>query len=410
MKTLFALAFVALNLSAAEYSAPTATAAPGLSGNYKLSYLVSDLASLYRSDESKKKEVESFNFEKIAPAPIPAPLYLYHNPIGPSATLMGGGSDAPRFCEGQAEMLSQTLECSPLSEKAWKDEKTGCGFNSIFIETVLYDIIQDLRYSRTEVFIFDKDTEKECQEYKSNLASQLEEGTAPDFFKAMKKSGVVTDLKDLPDGFVLSHIYQMTATDEKAIDLPEGNVTGAYSVTYAGKSRTESWLGDKKEQLEESQVFDSKSERVPVEQIGTVLFFHDLEKGTLKIAAGGQNKTRTCKKTSKEDEKNEVFTCTLFKAKEEELGTGCTIEHWLKEEVILTPGENPRYARVEERRLSGDFKEGCENYRKKVASELSEGSAELFFRVLLKTGGIKNPERMGDNFKLIHEYTVTPES
>jgi hypothetical protein len=406
MRAAFFLGLISFTLNVSQALA----AVPGLSGNYQLSYLESDLAAVFRSDETKKRKKKAFNFEKVAAPPVPTPVYLYHEPVGPTATLMGGGSDAPRFCEGEATLISQQLECTALSDKSWKDEKTQCGIRSLFIETVLYSIIEDLRYARTEIFMFDKDTEQECAEYKKQLSTQLENDTAPDFFKAMKKAKIITDINQLPDVFSLTHYYQLTRTDEKAIQFPEGNRTGAYSVDYSGNSRTESWVGESKEGFLQSDVFDSQTESIPVERVGTILFFHDPEKGTVQLAAGGQNKVRTCKKISVEGSEAEDFVCTLFKAKEEELGTGCTIEHWFMEQISLRPGQNPTYSRAEQRTFSDQSKEGCENYRNKVATELTEGTAEMFFRILLKTGGIKTTGSMGDTFKLIHEYKVTPES
>lgn len=383
-------------------------AAPGLSGTYKLSYLKSDLEVAYWKDKEKETKVKEFDFKKVGTPPIPSPLYLFHNPKDPSATLIGAGSETPRYCEGENDMLSQHLDCTPLSRNIFTDEKTQCEIRSIFLEAVMFDIVENLRYGRMEMFIFDKDTAKECLEYKTNLMTQLEDGTAPDFFKAMKAAGLIKELKDFPDGFYLTHYYQLTETDEKVAELPRGSETGAYDLEYKGKSKTVSFNGKDRNDLVESDFYDSNSESFPVERLDTILFFYDAKKDQAKISGGGQSKLRTCEKTSKPDDENEVFSCSLFKAMEEELGTGCTIEHWLKEEITLVPGEVPRYQRVEQRSFLPETKEGCESYRKKIAQELSEGSAELFFRVLQKTGGIKDLDKLGDTFQIIHQYQLTP--
>jgi len=379
----------------------------GLSGHYKLAYIASDLSGLYRNDESKQPSAESFNYKEIAEPQIPAPIFLLHNPQGPSATVIGGGSDSPRLCEGEAELLSQNLECAPLAKETWKDEKTKCEITKAFVENILFSITDGLRYSRTELVFFSEETAEQCVKYKENIAEELEKGSAADYFKAMKAAGVINDPKDLPDLFALTHFYQTSPTDKDSVAYPDGNHSGAYELNYSERSQSKSWFGKEQKDLEESSVFNA-SKKLRVENLDNVLLFHKPQEHQLQLSGGGQNKMRDCKQVSEEGASDETFECTLFKAKEEELGTGCTIEHWIFERVTLRKEETPRYERVEQRRFVSSNLEGCEKYRQKIASEIKEGSAELFFRVLFETGGISSLDKMGDTFQLSHEYTTTP--
>ena len=379
----------------------------GLSGDYQVAYLESNLAVITRSQNNHKKEKESFNYEKIAKAPIPEPFYMLHDPKGPTATLIGAGSDSPRLCEGEASLLSQELECTPLSQESWVDKNTQCGIKKIFIETILYDVIHDLRYARAEIISLDKSTEEACALYKNNLLDQLEKDEAPDFFKAMKRAGLLKNPEELPDVYILTHFYQASPSETKAVETSEGDKSGAYSLKYAGKSKSLSWFGDEKKDLQQSSVFNASDIEMSVAAIDNILLFHEPEKNAVRIAGGGRNRVRKCELESQDKEKSEeVFVCTLFKANEEELGTGCSIQHWIQERVTLSSKHLPRYERVEQRHLQEASSEGCQQYRSKIAEELKEGSAELFFRVLKKTGGIGNESALGDTFQLVHEYTV----
>ena len=379
----------------------------GLSGNYKLSYLGTDLWTVFRADPKHKPSVDGFDFKKVGTPPSPAPIYMLHDPKSPSATLMGGGSDTPRLCEGTSKMLSIKLECAPLAKETWVDEKTKCGIKKLFVEGIVWNIKHDLRYTRTEAIIFDhENTPEECKEFKKNLLAEVDTDKGTEFFKAMKEAGLFKEEKDFADAFLVSHIYQANETDEKAVEMPEGNQTGAYELEYSGQSKTVSWTGENKENIVESKAFNAPDESVQPEHVDNVLLFHDPNARTAKISGGGQNKMRKCELVSEKDSKTETYSCTLFKANEEEVGTGCTIEHWIKEEVTLSPDSLPRYERIEQRHFLPSTQEGCENYRKKIAEEIKEGSAELFFRVISKTGGITSTENLGDTFQLVHEYTA----
>lgn len=379
----------------------------GLSGNYKLAYIASDLAVEYRNDSTKKPKVESFNYKEVAEPQIPAPIFLLHDPKGPSATVIGGGSDSPRLCEGEAELLSQKLECAPFAKETWVDEETKCRITKGFVEFILFSIVDGLRYSRKELVVFSKDTAKECIQYKNKIVEELEKGTAPDYFKVMKAAGLLNDPKDLPDWFALTNYYQTSPADKASLEHPEGNQTGAYELTYSEQSLSKSWTGKEQNDLQESSIFNA-SKKLRIENLDTVLLFHKPQEHTLQVSGAGQNKIRECEKFSAEGTAEEQFACTLFKAKEEELGTGCTIEHWIFEQVTLRPEQTPLYERVEQRRLVGSSAEGCEKYRQKIASEIKEGSSELFFKVLFQTGGIASLDKMGDTFQLRHEYTTSP--
>jgi len=379
----------------------------GLSGDYQLGYLESSLAVITRSQNNHREEKESFNYEKIAKAPIPEPFYMLHDPKGPTATLIGAGSDSPRLCEGEASLLSQELECTPLSKESWVDEKSQCGIKKIFIETILYDVIHDLRYARAEIISLDKSTEEACALYKTNLLDQLEKDEAPDFFKAMKKAGLLKNPEELPDVYILTHFYQASPSETKAVETSEGNKSGAYSLRYSGKSKTFSWFGEEKKELHQSSVFNAADVEMSVPTLDNILLFHEPEKNAVRIAGGGRNRVRKCELESQDKEKSEeIFVCTLFKATEDELGTGCSIEHWVQERVTLAPKDLPRYERVEQRHLQEATSEGCQQYRSKISEELKEGSAELFFRVFAKTGGIETNTALGDTFQLVHEYSV----
>ncbi|NBW99417.1 hypothetical protein EBR03_07580 [bacterium] len=383
----------------------------GLSGNYKLAYIASDLTGIFRLEDTAPQSAESFDYSKIAAPPQVPAIYLFHDPKGPSGTLMGGGFDAPRLCEGEASLVAQELECAPLSKETFKDEASQCSMKKIFVETVSYHIATELRYSRTEIIAFDKETPKECAAYKEQLAEELASGKGPDFFKAMLAAGVIQDVKKLPDTFFLAHIYQATLTDEKAVEVSEGDRTGAYSLAYSGNSKTMSWEGEKKERFKESSAFDAKEKSVAVQRLDNILIFHKIDNNSMRIAGAGLNKIRNCTLASgnENEASSSVFTCTLFKAKEEEIGTGCTIEHWVHEKITLLPKENPRYERVEQRQLVNASSEGCKKYRQKISSEMKEGSAETFFKLLFETGGVSDADSLGDTFQLIHEYTLTPE-
>jgi hypothetical protein len=379
----------------------------GLSGNYKLSYLGTDLWTVFRADPKHKPSVDSFDFKKVGIPPSPAPIYMLHDPKGPSATILGAGSDSPRLCEGTSKMLSMKLECTPLANESWVDEKTKCGIKKLFVEEIVWNVTDNLRYKRTEAIVFDhKNTPQECQEFKKNLLAELDTDKAPEFFKAMREAGLFNGEKDFADAFLLSHVYQANETDEKAVEMPEGNQTGAYELEYSGRSKTVSWTGENKENIIEGKAFNAPDEAVQPERLDNVLLFHDPNARTAKVSGGGQNTVRKCELISEKDSKTETFSCTLFKANEEEVGTGCTIEHWIKEEVTLSPDSLPRYERIEQRHLMASTQEGCDNYRKKISEELKEGSAELFFRVISKTGGIESTDNLGDTFQLVHEYTA----
>ncbi|MFM8268584.1 MAG: hypothetical protein ACKN9V_00195 [Pseudomonadota bacterium] len=380
----------------------------GLSGNYKLAYIESNLLTRYRGDEERRPEVKSFDFKKVAKPPIPAPIYMLHDPKGPAATLMGGGSDAPRMCEGKSELFSQHLECTPLSKDVWVDETTHCGLRKVFIEEITWGIQDGLHYQRTEAIVFDKDTPKECDEYKKNLLAELKADKAPDFFKAMQKAGLFKDENDFADVFMLTHVYEANETTESAIEIPEGNQTGAYELEYSGKSKTLSWDGDKKENLVESKPFDAALQSIQPERLDNILFFHDSKARSAKISGAGQNKMRKCELVSEINSPTEIYSCTIFKANEEEVGTGCMIEHWVKEEIKITKDSLPRYERIEQRHLSPSTQEGCQQYKNKVSEELKDGSAELFFRVISNTEGMKSNQKMGDTFQLVHEYRTKP--
>ncbi|NBT58729.1 hypothetical protein EBT16_08100, partial [bacterium] len=262
----------------------------------------------------------------------------------------------------------------------------------------------DLRYTRTEVIIFDKDTATECEDYKKTLLEDLKNEKAPEFFKAMQEAGLFKSEKDFADAFLLTHVYQATATDEKAVDFPEGNRTGAYELNYSGKSRTRSWNGENKDNLLESESFNASDFSVQVERLDNILLFHDPKSRSVKLSGAGQNKIRKCELISKDGDKEEVYSCVLFKAKEEEAGTGCTIEHQLMEQVTLVPDSLPRYERIEQRHLLPSTKEGCDSYRQKIFEEIQEGSAELFFRVLSKSVKIESAQDLGDTFQWVHDY------
>lgn len=406
MKAFLAGAVIVLTSFVCPLIAAPQPLAQGLSGNYKLAYIASDLATLYRSDENRQPKVESFNFKKVGTPPVPAPIYMLHDPKGPSATLLGGGSDNPRLCEGENDLLSQKLECAPLSKETWIDEKTKCGIKKLFVEGITWNIKDNLQYSRTEAIIFDKETPAECETFKKNLLEELGADKGPDFFKAMKEAELFKNEKDFADVFLLTHVYQANETDEKAIDLPEGNQTGAYELEYSGKSKTVTWNGEDKKDLMESELFKASDYSLQVERLDNILFFHDPKARSVKIGGAGQNKIRKCELISKQNDEHETYSCTLFKAKEEEVGTGCTIEHQLKEEITLIPNALPHYERIEQRQLLPSSKESCDAYRQKIYDEIKEGSAELFFRVLSKSVNIQSAADLGDTFQLVHEYTL----
>jgi len=388
-----------------SFAAPTQPTGQGLSGNYELGYLASDLAVGFNDSNGKLSKVHSFNFKRVAPPPIPEPFYLFHEPKGPSATVIGAGSPSPRLCEGESTLFSQTLECSPLSSESWIDEETQCGIKKVFVETILYSIIEDLRYARTEILTLDKATEEACQAYKNKIVEQLDKDQGPDFFKAIKRAGLFKDLDAVPDIFILTHFYQATPTNEKAVETSKDNQTGAYALRYAGRSKSFSWVGTEKRDLRQSEVFNASDISIAVQPLDNILFFHDPEKHSVRVAGGGLNRLRKCELESRNKEE-EIFVCTLFKANEEELGTGCAIEHWIQEKITLAPQEGLKYERLEQRHLLDSTLEGCENYRQKMTQEIQEGTAEAFFRVLAQTGGLNPQEKLGDTFQLAHEYTV----
>ncbi|NDD05598.1 MAG: hypothetical protein EB078_11880, partial [Proteobacteria bacterium] len=334
-------------------------------------------------------------------------IFLLHNPQGPSATIIGGGSDSPRVCEGEAALLSQDLECAPMAEETWVDEQSKCKISKVFVEHVLFKLTTGLRYSRTEIVVLSDETPKECTQYKRQLTEELEKEAGPDFYKAMKAAGIISDNEQIPDLFALAHIYETSPSDKKVFDYPEGNQTGAYDLEYAQSSQTASWTGEEKRDLQISEAFNADG-KTKVEKLDTVLLFHDHNKQELKVSGGGVNKMRECKNISTAGSPEEVYACTLFRAKEEEAGTGCTIEHWIFERVTLRSKEAPQYARVEQRHLMENTAEGCQNYRTKITSELKEGSAESFFRLIHQTGGFSTSNNLGDTFQLVHDYTATP--
>jgi hypothetical protein len=400
------LLLLVLGLSPGLFASPSPMG-QGLSGNYKLSYVGTDLWTVFRDDPKHKPGVDGFDFKKVGTPPHFAPIYMLHDPKSPSATIMGAGSDTPRLCEGTSKMLSIKLECTPLAKETWVDEKTKCGIKKLFVEGIVWNIKDDLRYTRTEAIIFDhKNTPKECEEFKKNLLAELDTDKATEFFKAMREAGLFNEEKDFADAFLLSHVYQANETDEKAVEMPEGNQTGAYELEYSGQSKTVSWNGETKENLVESKPFNAPDESVQPEHIDNILLFHDPNARSAKISGGGDNTMRKCELVSEKDAKTETYSCTLFKANEEEVGTGCTIEHWIKEEVTLSADSLPRYERIEQRQLMPSTQEGCNNYRKKISEELKEGSAELFFRIISKTGGIESTDKLGDTFQLVHKYTA----
>jgi len=211
----------------------------------------------------------------------------------------------------------------------------------------------------------------------------------------------------------ISGVGYVLADNSDPTDLPEeveAGHTGAYQVNYSGKSQSISWEekseGDQT-RLTEGEFFNGARSPLFVRDLPDVFLFHNPDKNQLRVAGGGADTIRKCKflKDKSEDDQS-IFECTFFKAKEEEQGTGCTIEHWFQDEVTLQDGESPLYVRTEKRTLIESEDSHCDDYKKKIADELSENRSELFFRTVFETGGIDSLEQLGNTFVLKHFYRL----
>lgn len=375
--------------------------AQALSGNYRLHYLNSSLQIRHLENKSLNQSFTNFDFSELSSPPQLDVLYFLHNAKGPSATLTGAGIPKPRECGDNTETLpSQKLKCEPFALEQRKDEETGCELATLSNEVITFSIADNLRYARSELILFKKETKNECLGYLKQL----------EMAKLLDLKNVEISDDNFPDALILTHWYQMGSVSDYSAEILKGVYSGTYQARYTGKSQSLSWLEDKDEtpsRLKEGPLFNAAREPLFVQDLPEVLLFHDTEKNSLEVAGGGSNKIRKCRvNEDKSSDDTSVFECSLFKAKEEELGTGCTIEHRIEEEIILQKGQFPQYSRLEKRKLIESEGSHCELYKEKIAEELADNRAEIFFQAVFANGGIESPQDLSNTFVLKHIFEL----
>jgi len=375
--------------------------AQALSGNYQLNYLHSSLQIRHLEDKSLNQSFANIDYSEISSPPQLEILYFLHDPKGPSATLTGAGVPKARECGDNTEALpSQKLKCEPFALEQTKDDKTGCELASLSNEVITFSIADDLRYARSELILFKKETKDKCIGYLKQL----------EIAKLLNLKNVEIGEDNFPDALILTHWYQMGSVSDYSAEILKGVYSGTYRARYTGKSQGLSWIENKEEtpsRLKEGPLFNAAREPLFVQDLPEVLLFHDTDKNSLEVAGGGSNKIRKCRiNKKKSSEETSVFECALFKAKEEELGTGCTIEHRIEDEIILQKGQFPQYSRLEKRKLIESEGSQCELYKEKIAEELSDNRAETFFLAIFANGGIESPKDLSNTFVLKHIFEL----
>lgn len=377
-----------------------ASVSQALTGNYRLKYLHSELKTLNFEEKTKNQTSSEFDYSAIESLPALDVLYLLHKP-GPTATLTGAGIEKPRECGNNTEKLpTQKLRCEPYSIEPFKDEKTGCEGTTLYGELILFSIVDNVRYSKNQLVMLNKEKKSQCFEYLESLP----------IHQALEQNEISLSEENLPDVIVLTHLYQAISVSDSSVEVLKGVYTGTYHPRYTGESRAKTWqeLSDgTQERKVEGTEFNAALAPLHIRDLPEVLLFHDAEKNTLKLAGAGSEKIRKCQlNKSKSSGEITFFECPVFKAKEEELGTGCTIEHQILNEIKLEKNQYPRLNRIEKRKLVESEDSHCDAYKAKIAEELKDKRAELFFQSLLEQGGITSVENLGNVFVLEHVFEL----
>lgn len=371
-----------------------------LTGNYRLKYLHSEIKTLHLEETSKNQTTPHFDFTSITPPPLLDVLYLLHQPSGPTATLTGAGIETPRECGGNTEKLpSQKLRCEPYSVVPFNDENTGCEGTRLFGEVILFSLIDNVQYSRNELLLLNKETKPQCHAYLKSL----------DFYQALESHQIALSKDEMPDVVLLNHLYQAISISDASVEVLKGIYTGTYNTRYL-HSQARTWEeleeGQKERQVEGTE-FNAAFAPLFIRDLPEVLLFHDQDKNTLKLAGAGSDKIRKCKRNEeRSSEEVSLFDCPVFKAKEEELGTGCTIEHQITNTIRLEKNKYPQLSRIEKRILLESENSHCDTYRTKIKEELTDKRAEAFFQALLENGGIDSVENLGNHFVLEHVFEL----
>lgn len=377
-------------------------------GKFITQYAQTEVHGIYLHDETKKATGGEVAYEKIAKPETVPPLEVVVGAKDGELKLSGGGYKFTRDCS--IEKGEERASCEPHSTTREKDPITGCKFQRGVTELLLATDDGLVAYGRIRMFALEQETGKECEEFQSDIFKALEAGKADPFFQALAAAKAIEEGEKFPDLLMVAQLYAVADTKGVTLpveppkeDQPEDTWSGAYRVNYLNRSVSQSWTGKgAKATTRQGRDFNfSEFAKLPPES--PLLIMWDPNKGML-IAGVGSQDARECRGVKGV---KDFFVCApLLTINEEEAGTGCKINHRYFEMIAKDAAGKVTYGRWERRTFSEETVDGCVAYRKKVASELKAGNAELFWRILLKTGALESPDKLGDVGQLGHLYST----
>lgn len=375
-----------------------ASGATGFTGAYELKYTGESLVTSQELDTDAPETGKPFDASKVSVPVALKPIYVLHDPTSGVGSIRGADSRKSRLCKGDSAFFEIALRCEPTGFQNKVDERSGCEMKSFVTEGLSFSIFSPLTYERTEVVSLQPTTE--CGIFKDNLRKDLVDDSAEPFFKLAATS--FNGGKEIPDVLAVTHRYSTLETTAEA-NPDKTDLTGAYLPEYAASSFGKSLRANS---VVKGDVFDVAKFHRP-EALGAILLFHDPAQGKIRLAGAGFRKLRSCPAEETAGTPTRFLCKPLLKAFDEDLATGCKIEHETREEISVNDKGELAYEKIEQRTLLAETAKGCQAYKAKLKTELANGSAELFFRILSKTGAL-GKEELGDQFQLVHRYAAKP--
>lgn len=181
-----------------------------LTGKYRLTYLSSEISVQFRDNEEHHPKAEFLNLEHELELLVSDPIQVAHSPKNSTMEVLGAGRNTSRLCQGTQELFFQDFVCGAVTQEAWTDASTQCRMKKTAVERLTWHVNEGLRYHPTEVVLFNPSTWAECEEYKNQVMTLLEENKAPAFIRALRAAGLLKSKNDLGDVIRITHTYQTT--------------------------------------------------------------------------------------------------------------------------------------------------------------------------------------------------------
>jgi hypothetical protein len=181
-----------------------------LTGKYRLTYLSSEISVQFRDNEEYHPQAEFLNLEHDLELLVSDPIQVIHAPKNATMEILGAGKNTSRLCKSTQELFFQDFVCGAVAPEAWNDESTQCQIKKTTVERLTWHVIEGLRYHHTEVVLFNPATWAECEEYKSQVMTLLDENKAPAFIRALKVANLLKGKNDIGDVIRITHSYQTT--------------------------------------------------------------------------------------------------------------------------------------------------------------------------------------------------------